>query len=134
MVLRTLANMKVSQDEVPLLPEYKNEDDKAFVKELFRHTLVHYKEYFDYIGRFTKNWDVERIAFMDNLIMAATMSELINFPSIPVKVTKSPSITARRAAVRSSMAFSTRSSKRFAKRGRLQKAAAVCWINRISCK
>ena len=87
MVLRTLANMKVSQDEVPLLPEYKNEDDKAFVKELFRHTLVHYKEYFDYIGRFTKNWDVERIAFMDNLIMAATMSELINFPSIPVKVT-----------------------------------------------
>lgn len=70
-----------------MLPEYKNEDDKAFVKELFRHTLVHYKEYFDYIGRFTKNWDVERIAFMDNLIMAATMSELINFPSIPVKVT-----------------------------------------------
>ena len=131
MVLRTLANMKVSQDEVPLLPEYKNEDDKAFVKELFRHTLVHYKEYFDYIGRFTKNWDVERIAFMDNLIMAATMSELINFPSIPVKVTLDEfiemlSITARRAAVRSINGILDKVVRRFAKRGRLQKAAAVC--------
>ena len=61
--------------------------DTCLLYTSFRHTLVHYKEYFDYIGRFTKNWDVERIAFMDNLIMAATMSELINFPSIPVKVT-----------------------------------------------
>ncbi len=87
MVLRTLANMKVSQAEVPLLPEYRSEEDRTFVKELFHHTVVHYNEYFEYIGRFTNNWDVERIAFMDNLIMAATMSELINFPSIPVKVT-----------------------------------------------
>ena len=44
-------------------------------------------EYAEYIGRYTSNWEVERIAFMDNVIMVAAMSELIAFPSIPVKVT-----------------------------------------------
>ena len=78
--------MKASQTEVDLLPEYKNEDDREYAKELFRQTVIHYNEYYEYIGRFTKNWDVDRIAFMDNLIMAAT-AELIAFPSIPVKVT-----------------------------------------------
>ena len=65
----------------------KNEDDREYVKELFRHAVVHYNEYYEYIGRFTKNWDVDRIAFMDNLIMATAMTELLSFPSIPVKVT-----------------------------------------------
>lgn len=87
MVIRTISNMKASQTEVELLPQYKNEDDREYVKELFRHAVVHYNEYYEYIGRFTKNWDVDRIAFMDNLIMVTTMSELIAFPSIPVKVT-----------------------------------------------
>ena len=87
MVVRTVSNMKASQTEVDLLPEYKNEDDREYAKELFRQTVIHYNEYYEYIGRFTKNWDVDRIAFMDNLIMAATVAELIAFPSIPVKVT-----------------------------------------------
>ena len=49
--------------------------------------LVHFKEHLEYIGKYTSNWEVERIAFMDNVIMATAMSELIDFPSIPVKVT-----------------------------------------------
>ena len=73
MVLRTLDDMRASQTDVPLLPQYKSEDDAAFVKELFR--------------KYTSNWDVERIAFMDNLIMAAATAELLSFPSIPIKVT-----------------------------------------------
>ena len=40
-----------------------------------------------YIEKFTRNWDVERIAFMDNLILATALTELTEFPSIPVKVT-----------------------------------------------
>ncbi len=39
------------------------------------------------IDRFTRNWDVERIAFMDNLILSVATTELVTFPSIPVKVT-----------------------------------------------
>ena len=87
MVLRTLDDMRASQTDVPLLPQYKSEDDAAFVKELFRKTLVGYGEYIGYIDKYTSNWDVERIAFMDNLIMAAATAELLSFPSIPIKVT-----------------------------------------------
>ena len=46
-----------------------------------------YGEYIGYIDKYTSNWDVERIAFMDNLIMAAATAELLSFPSIPIKVT-----------------------------------------------
>ena len=70
-----------------MLPQYKSDDDREYVRELFRHALVHFREYAEYIGRYTSNWEVERIAFMDNVIMVAAMSELIAFPSIPVKVT-----------------------------------------------
>ena len=70
-----------------MLPQYKSDDDREYVLELFRHSLVHFREYAEYIGRYTSNWEVERIAFMDNVIMVAAMSELIAFPSIPVKVT-----------------------------------------------
>lgn len=86
-VLRTLSDMREGRQELPLLPQYKSDDDREYVRELFRHALVHFREYAEYIGRYTSNWEVERIAFMDNVIMVAAMSELIAFPSIPVKVT-----------------------------------------------
>ena len=87
MVLRTLSDMREGRQELPLLPQDKSDDDREYVRELFRHALVHFREYAEYIGRYTSNWEVERIAFMDNVIMVAAMSELIAFPSIPVKVT-----------------------------------------------
>ncbi len=87
LVLRTLEDMKPAQSDLPLLPKYKNSDDEQFVKELFRGAMVNQASHFEYIDKFTRNWDVERIAFMDNLIMAAALTELLGFPSIPVKVT-----------------------------------------------
>ena len=87
LVMRTLQGARAAQAELELLPKYKSDDDLDFVKELFRKTLVNYKEYLGYVERFTQNWDVDRIAFMDNLIMVTAMAELLAFPSIPVKVT-----------------------------------------------
>ncbi len=87
MVIRTLSNCRASQTEVPVLPKFKNDDDREFIEELFRRTLVNYDSYMKIVERFTRNWDVERIAFMDNLIMVTAISEMINFESIPVKVT-----------------------------------------------
>lgn len=87
MVLRTLSDLRASQTEVPLLAQYKNDDDKIYAKELFRHAMVHFREYAEYINQYTSNWEVERIAFMDNVIMVTAMSELIVVDSIPVKVT-----------------------------------------------
>lgn len=86
MAVRTVQDMKASTG-LHLLPQFKSDDDRVFARDLFRRSVVNHKEYFEYVGRFTKNWDVERIAFMDNLIMAATMAELLEFTSIPVKVT-----------------------------------------------
>ena len=87
MVIRTLESCRENQRELPLRRQYKSEDDVTFAKELLRKTLVNYKEYEEYVERFTQNWDVERIAFLDILLLSTAMAELIGFESIPVKVT-----------------------------------------------
>lgn len=48
---------------------------------------MNYAANLEYVDRFTSNWDVERIVFMDNLILTTAMTELVSFPDIPVKVT-----------------------------------------------
>jgi len=87
MVMRTIGNCRAGNADITLLPKYKNEDDRMFAKELFRGSLSHYDEYLSVIEKFTKNWDVERIAFLDNVIMTVAIAELVTFDSIPVKVT-----------------------------------------------
>lgn len=87
MVVRTLQGMKEKDRDIKLLPKFKNDDDRQFAVELFRRALVNHVEYFGYIDANTKNWDLERIAYMDRIIMLATISELISCPTIPVKVT-----------------------------------------------
>lgn len=87
MVTRTLSNMRPSHTDVKVLPKFKSIEDLDFARELFTKSVVNFDEYQEDIEKYTRNWDVERIAFMDNLIMATAMAELISFPSIPVKVT-----------------------------------------------
>lgn len=87
MVQRTLSNLRSSHRELRVAAQYKSEEDPAFVRTLFEKALLHFEEYQQYIGRYTANWDVERIVFMDNLILGTAMAELLSFPSIPVKVT-----------------------------------------------
>ncbi len=87
MILRTLSNLRPTHTELKVAPKFKSEEDPQFVKTLFEKTLVNFGEYQRYIEKFTANWDIERIVFMDNLIIGTAMAELLNFPSIPVKVT-----------------------------------------------
>lgn len=87
MILRTLSNMRASHTELKVASKFKSDEDPEFIKTLFEKSLVNYNEYQTYIERFTSNWDVERIVFMDNLIIGTAMAELTSFPSIPVKVT-----------------------------------------------
>ena len=66
---------------------YKDEkDDKAFVKLLFEKTILNNAAYETSISAKTKNWDVERIAMMDILLMKMALAEMMTFESIPVKV------------------------------------------------
>ena len=87
MILRTLSNLRPTHTELKVAPKFKSEEDPQFVKTLFEKTLVNFGEYQRYIEKFTANWDIERVVFMDNLIIGTAMAELLNFPSIPVKVT-----------------------------------------------
>ncbi len=87
MVIRTISNLKQSHTDVKILPKFKSDDDLDFACTLFRKSLVQYEENQDIVDRYTSNWDVERIAFMDNLIISIAIAELTNFDSIPIKVT-----------------------------------------------
>lgn len=87
LAMRTIGFLNENSADLDIMPMYKNEDDKTYVVTLFRKALVNHETYFGYIDRFTQNWDFDRIAFMDKLIMLAAITELIQFPTIPVKVT-----------------------------------------------
>ena len=68
------------------MPLFKNEEDREFVKRLFRKAVLNHKENEELISKFIKNWDVERVAFMDVVVMSLAVSELTEFSEIPVKV------------------------------------------------
>jgi N utilization substance protein B len=70
-----------------LMPLYRNDDDEQYVINLFRKTILRSKECSELIDRNTTNWEVERIALMDILVMQLAITEIIEFPEIPVKVT-----------------------------------------------
>lgn len=76
-----------SGPETQLMPVFKNEEDEDFSKLLFRKVIVNQKDYEKLIEKFTKNWDFDRIAFMDILILMLAMAEIQEFESIPVRVT-----------------------------------------------
>jgi N utilization substance protein B len=62
-------------------------EDSKFVQDLFAYTLRNNEAYQKMIAERTKNWEAERIALMDTILMKMAICELLNFPSIPVKVT-----------------------------------------------
>ena len=87
MIQRTISNMRISHTQLRGAEKYKSEEDPQFLKTLFEKALVNYNDYQSYVERFTANWDIERVVFMDNLILGVAIAELVAFPSIPVKVT-----------------------------------------------
>lgn len=89
-VLKTIKRVATSANgTLSLLPKYKDEEDARFGAELFVNTVEHFEEYRSYIDRFidAKQWDPERLAFMDVIIMAVAISELLEYPAIPIPVT-----------------------------------------------
>lgn len=86
----TNKTLKSATDEggvqlVPLTDDW--EEDRYFMEELFEQTVTYNDVYEGYIAEPLKNWDLERLSAMDYLILKMSVSEMINFPGIPVKVT-----------------------------------------------
>ena len=76
-----------SDSDQRLMPMYKDEEDREFAKELLRKSIINHDELQALIKVHSSNWDVERIAFMDILMMQLAITEFLYFPSIPTKVT-----------------------------------------------
>jgi N utilization substance protein B len=88
MIEKTLKKFKADSGEnTRLMPLFKNEEDEEFVKILFRKAIIHQKKCSELIDKNTTNWEVERIALMDILVMQLAITEIFEFPEIPVKVT-----------------------------------------------
>ena len=70
-----------------LLPMFKDLEDQSFAIKLFRQSLLKGAEYRERINKHMKNWETERIANMDLIIMQVALAEIMTFPSIPINVT-----------------------------------------------
>lgn len=89
-VLKTIRQSGANPDmPVRLLDKYKDEEDAAFGAELFVSTVKHRIEYREYIDAMIDNnsWDPDRLVFMDIVIMLTAITELIDYPNIPLAVT-----------------------------------------------
>jgi len=69
----------------PLCPNWT--EDREFIIELFKRAIADNDENQEFIAQKTKNWEAERIAMIDTLLMKMAITEFIHFSSIPVKVT-----------------------------------------------
>ena len=88
MVLRTIERYKIGYGgNYALMPMYKNEEDGTFAIKLFDSAVASCDSYRKLINDCTTNWDIERIAFIDILILQTATAEIEQFPEIPLKVT-----------------------------------------------
>ncbi|MBN8692784.1 MAG: transcription antitermination factor NusB [Bacteroidetes bacterium] len=83
-VIRTFETFEGKFVLMPLLKD--GEDDTKFVSSLFRKTIQYNSSYEELIKNHTKNWEMDRIASMDMLLMKMAIAEILHIPSVPVKV------------------------------------------------
>jgi len=87
MISKTLKRfIKSSDSGQKLMPLYKDREDRNFARDLLRKSIINHDELRGLIKIHSRNWDLERIAFMDILIMQLAVTEFLYFPSIPTKV------------------------------------------------
>lgn len=86
-VIKTIKQFEESNGEnQELLPMFRDEDDRDYAKKLLRESMFNAKEYQELIEKYTANWESDRIAIMDLVIMQIALTEIITFPSIPISV------------------------------------------------
>ncbi|WMN11992.1 transcription antitermination factor NusB [Marivirga salinae] len=88
MLKKTIKSIDEDTQHIELIELSANwEDDSEFFKNLFTDTISNDDEYESIVSDFAKNWATERIAIVDMIILKMAVCEMLNFPSIPVKVT-----------------------------------------------
>ena len=87
MVSRTVLSMRESHESIKMLPQFKSEEDLDYAKSLLRNSIASYERISLLLDNAMNNWDIERVALMDKIILVTAIAEAENFPSIPVRVT-----------------------------------------------
>ena len=86
-VLKTIKRFEEGNKEnQELLPEYKDEEDREFAVKLFRTTILNDEDHRRLIAQCVKNWEFDRLAFMDVVIMQIAIAEILGFVQIPTVV------------------------------------------------
>ncbi|WP_430467829.1 transcription antitermination factor NusB [Winogradskyella ouciana] len=87
-ILKILRKVKLTSPETILMPNlYKDDDDKEFAKDLLKKTILNDSKFAEEIAAKTTNWDSERLASVDGVLLKMALCEFQKFPSIPYKVT-----------------------------------------------
>ncbi|GAL66655.1 transcription antitermination factor NusB [Jejuia pallidilutea] len=88
LILKLFRKLKVNTTDAHFTPKlYKDADDKQFAIDLLKKTILNATTINAEIAQKTKNWDADRIANLDYVLLQMGICELQHFPSIPVKVT-----------------------------------------------
>ena len=86
-IVKQLRAINIGADDFRVPQLYKDADDRELVSDLFRKTILNETELSkEYVDK-TPNWDVDRIAEIDTIILKMAICEFLKFPSIPIKVT-----------------------------------------------
>lgn len=86
-VVKTVRKFRLEDGtDQPLLEMFDSEDDLSFATTLLRNTIEHRAEYDALIDAHLKNWDPERVARMDRVILLVALAEIIGFPEIALQI------------------------------------------------
>jgi len=88
LILKQLGEIKDIENNNFFVPKvFKNQEDKEFAINLFKKTILNNKELEAEFANKTPNWETDRIASIDTVILKMAICEFLKFPSMPVKVT-----------------------------------------------
>ncbi len=88
MAIKTLKDFDGSNGAtVELMPLYKDEDDAEFTKKVLRRSVMERENTIEMIKKYSKNWDADRVALLDVLLINMAIAEMTTMVNIPIKVT-----------------------------------------------
>ena len=84
MVVKTIKHSE--KGKIDLMALFKDKEDEQFCLDLFRKTIIHSDIFTELISSKTSNWEIERVAQLDLLLMQMALTEILEMPTVPVKV------------------------------------------------
>lgn len=85
-VVRTINGLKENTEEMLPVAHFKNADDEKFARELLKYCLEDYYDNVRLINTVAPNWEAERMALMDKVVMSCALAEIKHFPDIAVAI------------------------------------------------